>query len=75
MAPASTQGGIPVHLIGVVHLYRQRETDIVALRGVDLDVDVGEMVALLGPSGMGKSTVMHLVAGLMRALGGHRPGR
>jgi len=67
---ASKEGGVPVHLIGVVHLYRQREMDIVALRGVDLDVDSGEMVALLGPSGMGKSTVMRLMAGLIRASAG-----
>ncbi len=68
-APVSI-GGLDVRLEGVVHLYRQRTVDIVALRGVDLDVAAGEMVALLGPSGMGKSTVMRLIAGLMRPSAG-----
>ena len=63
-------GGLAVRLEGVVHLYHQRSVDIVALRGVDLDVASGEMVALLGPSGMGKSTVMRLMAGLMRPSAG-----
>lgn len=60
-----TRGGADVRLTGVVHLYRQAHTDIVALRGVDLDVDAGGMLALLGPSGMGKTTVLRLMAGVM----------
>jgi len=59
------EGGVEVRLTGVVHLYRQSGTDVVALRGVDLDVDAGEMVALLGPSGMGKTTVLRLMAGIL----------
>jgi putative ABC transport system ATP-binding protein len=68
--PAERRGGVAVHLIGVVHLYRQAGADIVGLRGVDLDVNAGETIALLGPSGMGKTTVLRLMAGVMTASAG-----
>jgi ABC-2 type transport system ATP-binding protein len=41
--------------------------DVVALRGVDLDVAQGEIVSLLGPNGAGKTTLVSIVAGLRRA--------
>ena len=40
------------------------------LRGIDLTVRAGEMVALLGPSGSGKSSLMAVLSGLERATGG-----
>lgn len=67
---AFARGGVAAHLVGVVHLYHQAGEDIVGLRGVDLDVAAGETLALLGPSGMGKTTVLRLIAGVMTASAG-----
>jgi ABC-type lipoprotein export system ATPase subunit len=48
----------------VVRAYRVGDHELVALRGIDFEMQRGEMVAINGPSGVGKSTLMNLVGGL-----------
>lgn len=49
---------------GLVHIYKTDELEVVALQGLDLRVEVGEMVAIAGRSGSGKTTLMNLLAGV-----------
>jgi putative ABC transport system ATP-binding protein len=47
-------------------IYGRDETAIIALDHVDMSVGTGELVAVMGPSGGGKSTLLHLIGGLDR---------
>src|SRR5687767_5478540 len=49
---------------GLTKVYRMGETEIHALRGVDLEIRAGEFIVLLGPSGSGKSTLLNILGGL-----------
>jgi len=49
---------------GLTKVYRTGAVEVWALRGVDLDFYMSELVVLLGPSGSGKSTLLNIVGGL-----------
>lgn len=77
MTAATTAGtvdpvatGTAVYCEELVHIYRTGNTDVIALRQVDLVVQPGETVTLLGPSGAGKSTLLWLLGGLLRPTAG-----
>jgi len=49
---------------GVRKTYRSGTHEVEALRGIDLDVDAGELVMVMGPSGNGKTTMLNCLSGL-----------
>ena len=49
---------------GLTKIYHMGQVQVHALRGVDLDLNAGELAVLLGPSGSGKSTLLNILGGL-----------
>jgi lipoprotein-releasing system ATP-binding protein len=60
----------PLELRGVIRTYRSDAGALPVLRGVDLCLRAGEIVALVAPSGTGKSTLLHLAGLLEKPDGG-----
>lgn len=68
VADAPQSGAIRLRDVGI-H-FGEGKTAVQALRGIDLDVQAGELVSILGPSGCGKSTIIGAVAGFTRVSSG-----
>ena len=55
-----------IHARGLARTYKTRRGDVDAVRGVDLDVEAGEIVGFLGPNGAGKTTTLRMLTTLLR---------
>lgn len=55
---------------GLVKIYKTKQTEVLALQGLDLTVETGELTALIGNSGSGKSTFLNMIGGLDRPSAG-----
>ncbi|MEM9800226.1 MAG: ATP-binding cassette domain-containing protein, partial [Planctomycetota bacterium] len=62
----SARGDVLVRLQGVTRVHGEGERAVRALGPVDLEVEAGELVAIMGPSGSGKTTLLQIAGALDR---------
>src|SRR5207247_1906475 len=66
----SAKSTLAVRVRGVTKEFGAGEAKVMALRGVDADVKLGELTLLVGPSGCGKTTLISAIAGLLNPTAG-----
>ena len=62
--------GLEVRIRDLVKVHHTGKIEVQALRGLNLDINTGELVSIIGPSGSGKSTLLNIIGGLDKATAG-----
>jgi macrolide transport system ATP-binding/permease protein len=70
-APGEPPVEVVVRLEDLRKTYYRGKTDVPVLKGISLEIDRGEMVALMGSSGSGKTTLINVLGSLDQPTGGH----
>src|SRR5690625_1017256 len=65
LCPKTTDGGAMIHARGLTRNFKVKRETIQAVRGLDIDVEAGHLVAFLGPNGAGKSTCLRMLTTLL----------
>ena len=55
---------------GLVKIFKTDEIEVMALQGLDMEIEQGEMLSVIGKSGSGKSTLMNIIGGLEKPSAG-----
>lgn len=65
-----TATNVLINCDNVVKIYKTKELEVMALQGLDFQVNEGELLAIIGKSGSGKSTLMNIIGGLEKPTAG-----
>ena len=68
--PVDIPDDVMIECDGLVKIYKTKDIEVLALQGLDLTVKRGELMAIIGNSGSGKSTFLNMIGGLDRPSAG-----